>query len=94
MELRVNPKCDRVERMDWAPWEAVYNDLEGPRFQFLRVLYINIGRGCGPCFSQIVETSKDMVARHPLLATRGVRVALSELFDSNQCVFCLDNPWN
>ncbi|KAF8472895.1 hypothetical protein JB92DRAFT_3134882 [Gautieria morchelliformis] len=76
MELRMNP----LSSMDWAAWEDVCSLLAGPHFQSLRGLYIHIkcSRGGDP----VVERSKDMVAGHPPLATRGVRVGSWEGLDS------------
>ncbi|KAF8479951.1 hypothetical protein JB92DRAFT_3042059 [Gautieria morchelliformis] len=90
MELRMNI-CGC---MDWAAWEEVYSVLAGPHFQFLRLLYINIRPAFPPLRDDpVVETSKDMVAGHPSLATRGIRVT-SERINSYHCIFCSKNPWN
>jgi hypothetical protein len=95
MELRVDPLDSFNMPVGWTAWEEVYSILAGPHFQFLRVLYINIG----PCRSpwsnvhDVVEKAKDMAAGHPLLTTRGIRVSYCGL-TCYQCIFCLGNPWD
>ncbi|KAF8479950.1 hypothetical protein JB92DRAFT_3042054 [Gautieria morchelliformis] len=101
MELRMDPLGRVGGFVDWAAWEEVYSVLAGPHFQFLRVLYINIEPEHGAPDHHphlhgdpVVEMSKDMVARHPSLATRGVRVCSEQINSYHCCVFCSDNPWN
>ncbi|KAF8507492.1 hypothetical protein JB92DRAFT_695921 [Gautieria morchelliformis] len=96
MELRVDPIC-RDNLVDWAVWEevySIYSILVGPHFQFLQVLFINIGPGCF-CWNNLgdnVEKSKDMAASHALLATRGRRVSFGLPISCFRCIFC-HNPW-
>ncbi|KAF8511979.1 hypothetical protein JB92DRAFT_3117551 [Gautieria morchelliformis] len=91
--LCVDPLCFGLARVDREAWDEVYSVLAGPHFQFLRVLDINInitpggfpGNGRN---ESLLQESKDMVAAHPLLATRGVRVSLCQL-PAFECIFCL-----
>ncbi|KAF8472891.1 hypothetical protein JB92DRAFT_1915609 [Gautieria morchelliformis] len=90
MELRMN---DYHGRGKLVHWEEVCSVLAGPQFQFLRVLYINIVPGYAPSPHCDFWTVKGIIARHPLLVTRGVRVS-SMTIDNGHCIFCSNNPWN
>jgi hypothetical protein len=92
MELRVDTFSSLNKRVEWTAWEEVYSILAGPHFQCLRVLYINVISSWSNV-RDVVETAKDMVAGHPLLATRGVRVCYCRL-TRYECIFCSDNPWD
>ncbi|KAF8523818.1 hypothetical protein JB92DRAFT_2882938 [Gautieria morchelliformis] len=85
IDLRVVLRNDRRGRgVDWAAWDEVYRVLAGPHFQFLRVLHINIR---SYPYDPLFQRSNDMLAAHPLLATRGVRVSPCFLPD-HKCIFC------
>ncbi|KAF8517120.1 hypothetical protein JB92DRAFT_2907394, partial [Gautieria morchelliformis] len=94
--LCVEPLCFGLyASVDWEAWDEVYSVLAGPHFQFLRVLDINININITPGGfpgngrnESLLQESKDMVAAHPLLATRGVRVSLCQL-PAFECIFCL-----
>jgi hypothetical protein len=89
MALRMDP----TEGVDWEAWEEVYSVLAEPRFQFLRVLCINIGPSTILQNSDVVlKATLNMVAAHPSLATRHVRVSYDSL--RYECIFCRDSPWN
>jgi hypothetical protein len=91
MALRVDPVCDFIREVDEAAWEEVFNVLAEPRFQFLRVLWINIWPGTSLHDADpVAETSQNMVAAHPSLATRGTRVSCDQI--GSPCMFCSDNP--
>jgi hypothetical protein len=91
LELHVDPPCSGNNAVDWAGWEEVYSLLAGYRFQFLQELYIHIGYNVHDR-ETVIETSRNMVAAHPSLGTRGARVSPCELKGS-LCLLCWDSPW-
>jgi hypothetical protein len=96
MELRANPPFNGFVPEDWAAWEEVHSVLAGPRFQFLRVLYINMEPASniwGITWDRSkIKVCEDMAAT--LLATRGARVSFSENPSLTlECMFCLDDLW-
>jgi hypothetical protein len=100
MESHANPPYNGYKPADWAAWEEVHSVLAGPLFQFLRVLYINIGRvsnrqGITWDYTTI-KRCENMAAAYPLLAMRGARVSFFEDTSpvSEWCTFCSKNPWN
>jgi hypothetical protein len=93
MALCVDPLCGFPQSVDWPVWKEVYSVLAGPRFQFLRVLRIDIRRSYDvPNLEAVIQTIQDnMVAAHPSLATRGARLSIYDVF-SPLCLCCSDNP--
>jgi hypothetical protein len=95
MALCMDPPSDNEDMVDWAAWDKVYSVLAEPRFQFLQVLCINIQLGTTIHNTDtVVELSLNMIAAHPSLATRGVKVDTSYDPNIDQCIFCSDNPWH
>jgi hypothetical protein len=104
-ELRADPPSSFNEQLIWATWEEVdlaaweemINVLAGPRFQFLRVLHINIGLGSIPWKRSgddtVVKACEHMVVTHPLLATRDARVSW-EGVDYDWCAICSNVLWS
>jgi hypothetical protein len=94
MALCVEPLYGFPQSVDWPVWEEVYSLLAGPRFQFLRVLRINIRRRHNVSnLEAVIQTiQNNMVAARPSLATRGARVSLYDLVGS-LCLCCSDDPW-
>ncbi|KAF8498419.1 hypothetical protein JB92DRAFT_972552 [Gautieria morchelliformis] len=93
MELSMDFFHGSTLQVDLAALEDVYSVLGGPLLQFLRVLRINIVTFTGFDCETAVGVSREMVAAHPLLATRGVRVSHCDLMYS-QCLFCSDDFCN
>jgi hypothetical protein len=85
------------EEMDLAAWEEMCSVLAGPRFQFLRVLHINIGPGSTPWMGSgdgtVAKACEHMVVTHPVLATRGARVSW-EGVDHDWCTICSNHLWS
>jgi hypothetical protein len=93
MALCVEPLDGFPQSVDWSAWEEVYSVLAGPRFQFLRVLRINIRRRYDVSnLEAVIQTiQNNMVAAHPSLATRGARVSGYDVGDSLS-LCCSNNP--
>jgi hypothetical protein len=105
MELRTDPPPSFNEQLSWrtweevdsAAWEEMCSILAGPRFQFLRVLHINIGLGALPrkdsVHYKLVKACEDMVVTHPVLATRGARVSWKRVY-YDLCTICSNVLWS
>jgi hypothetical protein len=103
MEFRADPPSSSSneqliwEELDLAAWEEMISVLAGPRFQFLRVLHINIGPGSirwkGSVDDKVVKACEDMVVTHPVLATRGVRMSWEDV-DYDWCTICSNHLWS
>jgi hypothetical protein len=85
------------EEVDLAAWEEMCSVLAGPRFQFLRVLHINIGPGSipwnGSGDDRVVKACEHTVVTHPVLETRGARMSWEDV-DYDWCTICSNHLWS